>query len=156
MINERWIRWKNNDKICWIKNKNLYLGDSSQDKKAKGTKKRAINRKLKFKNYKNNLEATQFENKINHLGKNQIDIDSIKKNRKKFIKNNKIISQTQQRFKSEKHNVFTEEINKVSLSSNDDKRMQSLDFIETYVYGTRKDLVSEKVDIKCSSIKLII
>ena len=40
---------------------------------------RAINRKLKFKNYKNNLEATQFQNKINHLGKNQIDIDSIKK-----------------------------------------------------------------------------
>ena len=66
-------------KICWIKTKNIYLGDSSKDKKAKGTKKRAINRKLKFKNYKNNLEATQFQNKINHLGKNQIDIDSIKK-----------------------------------------------------------------------------
>ena len=34
--------------------------------------------------------------------------------------------------------------------------MQSIDFIETYSYGTRKDLVSEKVDIKCSSMKLII
>ena len=30
---------------------------------------------------------------------------------------------TQQRFKSERHNVFTEEINKIALSSNDDKRM---------------------------------
>ena len=122
--------------------------------KAQKTVPQIENLSLKIK--KNNLEATQFENKINHLGKNQIDIDSIKKNRKKFIKNNKLISQTQQRFKSEKHNVFTEEINKVSLSSNDEKRMQSIDFIETYAYGTRKDLVSEKVDIKCSSIKLII
>ena len=30
---------------------------------------------------------------------------------------------TQQRLKSEKHNVFTEEINKIALNSNDDKRM---------------------------------
>ena len=30
---------------------------------------------------------------------------------------------TQERFKSEKHNVFTEEINKITLSSNDNKRM---------------------------------
>ena len=37
--------------------------------------------------------------------------------------------QTQQRFKSEMHNVFTEEINKISLSSNDDNRMQSIDSI---------------------------
>ena len=40
---------------------------------------------------------------------------------------------TQQRFKSEKHNVFTEEINKIALNSNDDKRMQSVDSIETHV-----------------------
>ena len=32
---------------------------------------------------------------------------------------------TQQRFDSERHNVFTEEINKIALSSNDDKRMKS-------------------------------
>ena len=36
---------------------------------------------------------------------------------------------TQQRFKSEKHNIFTEEINNTALSSNDDKRMQSIDSI---------------------------
>ena len=33
------------------------------------------------------------------------------------------------RFKSEKHNVFTEEINKIDLSSNGDKRMKSFDLI---------------------------
>ena len=60
------------------------------------------------------------------------------------MKNNKSILKTQQRFKSERHNVFTEEINKIALSSNDDKRMQSIDSIETYAYGTSKDLVSEK------------
>ena len=31
------------------------------------------------------------------------------------------MSKTQQRFKSERHYVFTEEINKIALSSNDDK-----------------------------------
>ena len=57
-----------------------------------------------------------------------------------------------QRFKSERYNVFTEEINKISLRSNDDNRMQSIDSIETYAYGTRKDLVSEKEEIKCNNI----
>ena len=56
------------------------------------------------------------------------------------------------RFKSERHNVFTEEINKIALSSNDDKRMQPIDSVETYAYGTSKDLVSEKEEIKCKNI----
>ena len=30
------------------------------------------------------------------------------------------------------------------ISSNDDKRMQSIDSIETYTYGTSKDLVMKK------------
>ena len=38
-----------------------------------------------------------------------------------------LILKTQQRFKGEKHDVFTEEINKIALSSNDDKRMQPID-----------------------------
>ena len=59
---------------------------------------------------------------------------------------------TQQKFKIERHNVFTEEINKIALSSNDDKRMQSIDSIETYPYGTSKDLVSEIKLIKCNNI----
>ena len=39
--------------------------------------------------------------------------------------------QTPQRFKSERHNIFTEEINKIALSSNDEERIQSIDSIET-------------------------
>ena len=39
--------------------------------------------------------------------------------------------QIQQRYKSERHNVFTKETNKIALSSNDDKRMWSIDQIET-------------------------
>ena len=38
-------------------------------KKAKGTKKGVIKRKLKLQDYKNCLEAVQVENKINHLEK---------------------------------------------------------------------------------------
>ena len=40
------------------------IDNSSEDKKAKDTKKCVIKRKLKFENYKNCLEATQLENKI--------------------------------------------------------------------------------------------
>ena len=59
---------------------------------------------------------------------------------------------TQQKFKSEKHNFFTEEINNIDLSSNDNKRMQSIDLTETYAYGTSKYLISEKEKIKYSNI----
>ena len=110
-----------------------------------------MKRKLKFENYKNCLEATQLENKINYIEKNKIDIDSIKENYKEFIKNNKSILKTQQKFKSERHNVFTEEINKIALTSNDDKRMQSIDLIETYTYGISKILISDKEETKCSN-----
>ena len=87
-------------------------------KKAKDTKNCAIKRKLKFQDYKNSLEAAQIENNIDHLEKKS-DVDSLNE----FIKNNKLILKTQQRFKSERHNVFTDEINKIALSSNDDKQM---------------------------------
>ena len=47
-----------------------YLIDEfSKDKKAKGAKKCVIKRKLKFEKYKNFVEATQLENKTNHLQK---------------------------------------------------------------------------------------
>ena len=70
------------------------------------------------------------------------------KNHKGFIRSNKSILKTQQRFKSEKHNVFTEEINKTDLNANDGKRMQSSDSIKTCSYGTSKNLSSEKEEIK--------
>ena len=127
---------------------NYFIDDGSEDKKAKGTKKCVIKRKLKFENYRNCLEATQLENKIKHLAKSEVNIDSFfcyKRNHKEFIKNNKIIfKKTQQRCKNERHNVFTEEINKIALSLNDNKRTQSIHSIEAYAYGTTKNLVSEK------------
>ena len=42
-----------------------------------------------------------------------------------ILRNNKLIPKTQQRFKSERHNVFTEELNKIALSS-----------YEHYTYGS--------------------
>ena len=58
---------------------NYLINDGSEDEKSKGTRKCAIKRKLKFENYKNRLRATQLENKIKHLEKTKINIDSIKK-----------------------------------------------------------------------------
>ena len=60
------------------------------------------------------------------------------------MKNKKLILKTQQRFTSERHNVYTKEINKIALSSNDGSRMQSIDSIETYAYGMKKDLVCSR------------
>ena len=53
------------------------IGDSSEDKKAKGTKKCAIKRKREFKICKNCLKATQLESKIKYLEKSKIGIISI-------------------------------------------------------------------------------
>ena len=57
-------------------------------------------------------------------------------NYKDCLLNNEIILKSQQRFKSEVHNVYTEEINKIALSSNDDKRLQTFDRITSYPYGS--------------------
>ena len=84
-------------------------------KKAKGTKKCVIKYGLIFENYKDCLF------------------------------NDKIILKSQQRFKSDCHEVYTEEINKIALSSNDDKRLQTVDRITTYPYGTNAFKVCESV-----------
>ena len=47
-----------------------------------------------------------------------------------------IILKSQQRYKSEKHNVYTEEVNNIALSSNDDKRLQTFDKITSYPHVT--------------------
>ena len=60
------------------------MDDDSEHKKAKGTKKCEIKRRLVVKNYKDCLF------------------------------NNKIILKSQQRFKSDHHNVYTEQINKIA------------------------------------------
>ena len=87
-----------------------YLKDNNnEDKEAKGTKKCVIKRKLEFQDCRNCLEAAEIKNKLNHLEKSKIDVDSLEEDQKELIKNIKLILKTQQTFRSEKHNVFTED-----------------------------------------------
>ena len=79
--------------------------DGKEDKKAKGTKKCVIKRMIKFNDYKNCLLKDE------------------------------VILKSQQRFISKKHDVYTENINKIALSNNDDKRIVSSDKITSYPYG---------------------
>ena len=60
------------------------------------------------------------------------------KNYKDRLFNNKTVYRSQQRFKSYYHDVYTEEFNKIALSSNDDKKLQTSDSITTYPYGTSR------------------
>ena len=82
-----------------------YDDNNIKHKKAKGTNKSLIKRSFMFENYMDCLF------------------------------NNKTILQPQQKFKSDCHDVYTEQINKIALSSNDDKRLQIFDKITTYLYG---------------------
>ena len=64
------------------------------------------------------------------------------------------ILKKQQRFKNDAHNVYTEDINKIALSFNDDKRVIADDGVTTYPYGVgagifcKQELLS-KVSRKC-------
>ena len=89
------------------------MENDSEMKKAKGIKRRVRKRKLMFENYKDSLF------------------------------NNKTILKSQVRFKSDHHNVYTEEVNKIALNSNDNKRLQTFDRITTYPYGTNAFKVYE-------------
>ena len=40
--------------------------------------------------------------------------------------------------------MYTEEVNKIALGSNDDKRLQTSDRITTYSYGTSEMMVINK------------
>ena len=97
--------------------------DCEQDNKAKGIKKCVIKRRLKFSDDKDCLLHIE------------------------------IMLKSQQRFKSEKHDVYTEEVNKIALSSNDYKRLQTFDRITSYPYGASagkvcKTQLLSKVNIK--------
>ena len=50
---------------------------------------------------------------------------------------------SQERFRSNHHKVYTEEVNKIALSSNDDKRIQTFDKVTTYPYGSNVFKVCE-------------
>ena len=91
-----------------------YLMDNnSENKKAKGTKKCIIKKGIMVKNQKDCM----FDNKI--------------------------ILKSQQVFRSDHHNVYTVEINKIALISNDEKRLRTLDRITTYPHGTNVFKVCE-------------
>ena len=95
--------------------------DDGSNDKAKGTKKCVIKQILKFSDYKDCL----FKNEI--------------------------ILKSQRRFKSEAHNVYTEEMNKIALSSNDDKRLQTFDkMLEMYANAGKvcKTELLEYVNLK--------
>ena len=90
------------------------MDDGSDHKKAKGTKNTVIKQKLMFENYKD------------------------------FLFNNKTVYRSQERFKSYYHVMYTEEVNKIVLSSKDDKRLQTSDKITTYPYGTSEMMMINK------------
>ena len=79
--------------------------DCIEMKKAKGTKKCVVKKMLRFEDYK-----------------------------KCLFSNGKVLK-SQQRFKSENHEVFTENTNKIALSCDDDKRIATSDRITSYSYG---------------------
>ena len=56
----------------------------------------------------------------------------LKENNEEFIKKNKAILKSQERFISEKLNVFIEEVHKVALHAKDNTRIKSIDSMETY------------------------
>ena len=89
------------------------LDDETEMKKTKGTKKCIVKREITFKNYADALF------------------------------NDEVIIRSQQRFRSYNHKVYTEEVNKIALSSNDDKRIQTFDKVTTFPYGTNVFKVCE-------------
>ena len=91
------------------------MDDGSDHEKAKGTKKCVIKQKLMFENYKD------------------------------YLLNKKTVYRSQERFKTCYHDVYTEEVNKTALSSNDDKRLQTSDKITTYPYGTNEMMMINKL-----------
>ena len=64
-------------------------------------------------------------------------------NYKDTLFNDKIIIRSQQRFRSHNHKVYTEGVNKIALSSNDDKKIQTFDKVTTFPYGTNLVKVCE-------------
>ena len=54
---------------------------------------------------------------------------------KKCLFNDELVLKSQQRFVSKKHDVYTENVNKIALSNNDGKRIISSNKISRYPYG---------------------
>ena len=65
-------------------------------------------------------------------------------NSKDCLFNNKTVYRSQKIFKSYNNGVYIEEVNKIALSSNNDKRLQIFDGITTYPYGTSEMMMINK------------
>ena len=63
------------------------------------------------------------------------------KNYKDCLFNGEVILKSQQRFESDHHKAYTEEVNKIALSSDGDKRLQIFDEIETYPCESTNDML---------------
>ena len=74
---------------------------------------------------------------------------------KKALFNNETIRCSQQSFKSDYHNIYTQTVHKTALDNKDDKRIQSFDGIHTYPYGIDNNLLKElETEIKNQPIQL--
>ena len=62
-------------------------------------------------------------------------------NYKDCLFNGEVILKSQQRFNIDYHKVYTEEVNKIALSSNDDKRLKTFDEIKTSPYRTTNEML---------------
>ena len=69
--------------------------DNDENKKAKDTTKCDKKRKIKYKDYKRYLEATQLENKINQLEINKFDMENLGEYHKEFLKTKSILKSQQ-------------------------------------------------------------
>ena len=58
------------------------------------------------------------------------------KDYKDSLFNDEVLIRSQHRFRIDHHKVYTDEVNKIALSSNDGKRIQTFDKVTTYPYGT--------------------
>ena len=67
--------------------------------------------------------------------------------------NDKKILKSQQRFKSDHHEVHTEEVNKIALNSDDNKRLQTFDGDITFPYGENEFIVCESEMLKVCETK---
>ena len=67
-----------------------------------------------------------------------------------------LILKSQQRLKIEVHNVYTEKINKIALTGNDDKRLQTFDKTTLYSYGINAQKMCKKELLERLNIKRLI
>ena len=100
---------------------------------------------LRAKIYAFNTDNNEGKKKFKGTKKCVVKKDITFENYKEALFNNKPIIKSQRVFKSDHHRVSTVEINKIALSSNDDKRRQTFDGITTYPISTNayKVCVSE-------------